>query len=415
MKETEEREMKKKLLTVLLALCMAAASGAVAFADEAAASTATGAEQGVSAAAAGGSEQAIGEGLLIATRDNAVSAAADAEQQDVNAVSAAAASIRSVRPSLTKVSSVRYDKLKLTWERVSGADGYKVYRATSKNGKYKVVKTVKGEENTTYTNTGRTCGKTYYYKIRAYEVKNGKNVYSKYSAVKSGYARPNKVKNVEVNYTPILDTFNLDWDKVSGAKGYQLQVKPASTGKWSTYYKEQLENGKWGKFYPDEWNEDKNIYKYNVKYITLGTEAHWSLMAAEDSYQFRVRAYRTVGGKKVFGLYSEPITIEPAWESAEELVDFVHSWVDENYPSYDRAESEYLWGDATPDNSNWCTDWTYATISQYTTKEYVLKKFLEGTLATYFRSTWGLAEETCGILYTKWLPDTGSWQVWWLS
>ena len=414
MKETEEREMKKKLLTVLLALCMAAASGAVAFADEAAASTATGAEQGVSAAAAGGSEQAIGEGLLIATRDNAVSAAADAEQQDVNAVSAAATSIRSVRPSLTKVSSVRYDKLKLTWERVSGADGYKVYRATSKNGKYKVVKTVKGEENTTYTNTGRTCGKTYYYKIRAYEVKNGKNVYSKYSAVKSGYARPNKVKNVTAEYNG-RDAFSLTWDKVSGAKGYQLQVKPASSGKWNTSYSVKPADGKWYTSYPDVWNEKGEYYDYDCKYITKGTSARWILSSKEDSYQFRVRAYRTIGGKKVFGLYSEPVTIEPAWESAEELVDFVHSWVDENYPSYDRAESEYLWGDATPDNSNWCTDWTYATISQYTTKEYVLKKFLEGTLATYFRSTWGLAEETCGILYTKWLPDTGSWQVWWLS
>lgn len=123
-----------------------------------------------------------------------------------------------------------------------------------------------------------------------------------------------------------------------------------------------------------------------MKYITLGTEAHWSLSAAEDSYQFRVRAYRTVNGKKVFGLYSEPITIEPAWESAEELVDFVHSWVDENYPSYDRAESEYLWGDATPDNSNWGTAWTYFTVSQYETKEQVIKG-LCGTLKVYF-SAW---------------------------
>lgn len=326
-----------------------------------------------------------------------------------------AVNVNNVKPAL-KVSSSSYSKIKLTWDKTEGASGYKVYRATSKNGKYKLIKTVKGSDTTTYTNTGRTTGKTYYYKIRAYKVSGGKTTYSKYSAVRSAYARPNKVKGVEVNYTPTLDYFNLDWKKVSGASGYQIQVKPASTGKWSTCYSEQLQNGQWDNCYPDEWSEDKNVYKYEVKYITLGTEAHWSLPAAEDSYQFRVRAYKTVNGKKVYGLYSEPVTIEPAWKSAEELVEFVHTWVDENYPSYDREYFETSWvGRKTPENSNWCTDWTYATISQYETKEYVLEKFLEGTLATYFSSTWGLAEETHGILYTKWLPDHGWWQVWWLS
>lgn len=68
------------------------------------------------------------------------------------------------------------------WSKVSGATGYKVYRATSKNGKYKAIKTVK---STSYKNTKLTKGKTYYYKVRAYRTVNKKAVYGAYSKVKS--------------------------------------------------------------------------------------------------------------------------------------------------------------------------------------------------------------------------------------
>lgn len=377
--------MKKKALLIIVGLSLVLTSSSFAFAF-------AGEEASTEALTA-----AVAADESIATLDN----------------TKAVISIKNIKPVLNAASS-SYSKIKLTWDNVSGATGYKIYRATSKNGKYSLIKTIKGVSTTTYTDTKRTCGKTYYYKIRAYKTSGSKTTYSKYSAIQSTYARPNKVKGLEVNYTPTLDYFNLDWDKVSGASGYQIQVKPASTGKWSTYYREQLIDGTWDNFYPDEWNKKQE--RDNVKYITLGTEAHWSLSASEDSYEFRVRAYKTVNGKKVFGLYSEPVKIEPVWKSADELVDFVHTWVDENYPTYDREESHWLMSDSTPEHSsNWCTDWTYATISQYETKEYVLDKFLEGKLATYFSSTWGLDEETAGILYTRWLPENGWWQVWWLS
>lgn len=34
-------------------------------------------------------------------------------------------------------------KVKLTWKKVKGADGYEIYRATSKKGKYQKIKTLK--------------------------------------------------------------------------------------------------------------------------------------------------------------------------------------------------------------------------------------------------------------------------------
>ena len=322
--------------------------------------------------------------------------------------------IKTVLPKLT-AKSYSYSKIKLSWDKVDGASGYQIYRATKKSGKYTRIATVSAEK-TEYINTKLTCGKTYYYKLRAYKVKSGKKVYSKYSKNISCYAKPSKVKNASVNFSVGgISYFNINWDKVSGASGYPLQVKPASTGKWSTYYRsnDNLE-GKWYNYYPDEWNGKKQLN--GVKYVTLGTEAHWCLADIEDSYSFRVRAYKTVSGKKVFGLYSDPVTIEPVWKSGKQLQDFVHTWVDENYPTYDRAEEERINADVYPekDGVNWGTTWTWCIISRYTPKEYMLEKFCEGKLTNYFDAWWGYAEHTTGILYTRDMGD-GTYRVWWIN
>ena len=53
---------------------------------------------------------------------------------------------------------------KLTWNAVTGASQYEVYRATSKNGSYTKMFTT---SNLSYTNTSAKAGTTYYYKVKA--------------------------------------------------------------------------------------------------------------------------------------------------------------------------------------------------------------------------------------------------------
>ena len=77
----------------------------------------------------------------------------------------------------------------LSWKKVSGADGYMVYRATKKKGKYKKVATVskkvKQLATIKYTNKKLKAGKKYYYKVKAYRTKAGsKKVYTKFSNIK---------------------------------------------------------------------------------------------------------------------------------------------------------------------------------------------------------------------------------------
>lgn len=75
-------------------------------------------------------------------------------------------------------------KANLSWNKISGASGYVVYMATSKNGKYSRVANVKGGDKLSYSKTKLLWGKTYYFKVAAYKTVDGKNIYSAFSPVK---------------------------------------------------------------------------------------------------------------------------------------------------------------------------------------------------------------------------------------
>ena len=86
---------------------------------------------------------------------------------------------------LNSVKNTKGRKAVLKWKKVKNADGYVVYRATKKNGKYAAVKTINKGKTVTFTNKKLKKGKTYYYKIKAYKKVNGKKALGQFSAVKS--------------------------------------------------------------------------------------------------------------------------------------------------------------------------------------------------------------------------------------
>ncbi len=73
----------------------------------------------------------------------------------------------------------------LTWKKISGADGYEIYRKTGVSGTYTKIKTITSGSTLTYKNTGLTVGKKYYYKVRAYDKQASKTVRGKYSTGKA--------------------------------------------------------------------------------------------------------------------------------------------------------------------------------------------------------------------------------------
>ena len=90
------------------------------------------------------------------------------------------------KPATPKITSIscKGRTITLKWNRVKGASGYKIYRATKKNGKYRLIKTITKGKTVTYKNKKLKKKTRYYYKMRAYKIVSGKKYFSNYSAVK---------------------------------------------------------------------------------------------------------------------------------------------------------------------------------------------------------------------------------------
>ena len=111
----------------------------------------------------------------------------------------------------------------LTWNAVSGATSYKVYRATSQKGTYSLLGTVTA---TSYTNTGAKAGVTYYYKVKAVNSAGE----SAYSNVVSGRAT---VTTLTMGHSASSGKPQLTWKAVSGAASYRVYRATAKNGAYS--------------------------------------------------------------------------------------------------------------------------------------------------------------------------------------
>lgn len=86
---------------------------------------------------------------------------------------------RLISPSKFKAKRKSSTSIKLTWNKVYRADGYVIYRADSKKGKYKKIKIIKRYKTVKFVDKKLKKGKRYYYKLKAMSNRKGiKSVYS---------------------------------------------------------------------------------------------------------------------------------------------------------------------------------------------------------------------------------------------
>jgi len=151
-----------------------------------------------------------------------------------------------------------YTTLTLNWTKTPV--NYQVYMY--KSSKYVRIGTT---SSSSYKVTKLKCGKTYQFKIRGYKKYKGKYYYGAYTSIKGKVlpAAP-KVK---------LTGKTISWSKVGGATGYAIYRK---TGKTYKLY--------------------KDIKKLSCKDKSM-----------KKGYKYKVKAYRSVKGKKIYSKYSNVV------------------------------------------------------------------------------------------------------------
>ena len=118
----------------------------------------------------------------------------------------------------------------LTWNAVSGATSYKVYRATSQNGTYSLLGTV---TTTSYINTGAKDGVTYYYKVKAVNSA-GESAYSNTVSGQSKSVTPKpSAPVVKIGHSATSGKPQLTWKAVSGAASYRVYRATTKNGAYS--------------------------------------------------------------------------------------------------------------------------------------------------------------------------------------
>lgn len=195
-----------------------------------------------------------------------------------SATLASAASVGKVKS--LQAYNIDDDEINLKWKKVSGADGYTVYLYTSKGWKSQG-----STKKTKFEIDDLTSAKQYKFKVRAYDLKNGKKKYGSYSSVLTSATAPDEVENLKVTKKG-KTSVTLSWSKEKRATRYQVYLFDTAKNKY--------------------------IRKATVK----GTSATIKNLKAGTTYKFKVRAYYKPGEKRYYGDFSDVLSVKTTGKSA---------------------------------------------------------------------------------------------------
>ncbi len=182
-----------------------------------------------------------------------------------------AKSVTPVTPAAPTLSLSKADgKINLSWNAVSGATKYWIYRSTDGTN-YKYYDTT---TKTSYTNSSVTSGTKYYYKVKAVNNCGGKDYISGYSNAKSTI--PLTTPTVKASLS--TGAISLSWGSVTGATKYWIY---------------------------------RSTDGVNFKYYDSTTKTSYtnSSVTAGTTYYYEVRAVKTVNGTDWTSDYSAAASV----------------------------------------------------------------------------------------------------------
>ena len=263
---------------------------------------------------------------------------------DVVCTAAPAAAIEA--PVVTASNNAKTGKVKLAWDAVEGAVSYKVYRATSKEGTYKLMYTTSG---TTYTNTKANAGQYYYYYVVAVAADGTESEQSNIAGRTCDLARP----VVTASNVAKTGKVRLTWEAVEGAVEYKVYRATEKDGKYSLMFTTE------GTSYTNTKAEAGVTYYYKV--VAVAKKSAANSAAAEVSRTCDLPQVKVTGKVNLVG------TPKLTWEKVDGAV---------SYKVY-RAESE---------------NGTYKLMKTTTGTSYSNTNHVNGT--TYYYYVVAVAENT---------------------
>jgi outer membrane protein assembly factor BamE (lipoprotein component of BamABCDE complex) len=163
--------------------------------------------------------------------------------------------VNPVAPKTIKAVSNSYNSILVSWDQVSGASGYKVYRATSKSGNYTLLADVK---TNTFLNKSLKNDLTYYYKVCATSYVGGSEIKGLYTSVASASPKITVPLNIKATVSS-KNSIKITWDVVKGAVGYRVYRATSYGGSYS-YIKSVTTN-----YYDDKYLTTDRTYYYKIK------------------------------------------------------------------------------------------------------------------------------------------------------
>mgnify|MGYP002554091178 CR=1 FL=1 len=163
-----------------------------------------------------------------------------------------------------------YDDVKVKWSAAKGASGYYVYYKRSTSDSYTYLGYT---SNTSAKKANLYDGKKYYFKIVPYKTIGG----TKYKGLQYKTASVYTLKKLSAPYVSKYSSgkVKVKWSNIAGESGYQISRSTKSSG-------------------------------INVVYTCRTTKGKSKVISAKKrkTYYYRVRAYRTVDGKRIYAPWS---------------------------------------------------------------------------------------------------------------
>lgn len=179
--------------------------------------------------------------------------------------------------------SVVGKNIALSWIPQKDADGYELFRSDLSGGNYVLLV---DRSKTSYTDKDTVSGMTYYYKVRAYVIKDGQKVYGEFSDELSLQA------NIQLSAKIVDGELVLSWSAFPGAVKYQIYCSSV----WDENFV--------------RINTTANAEKLTYRCTEYKADGETLPFELGETYCFRVRAVLSDNGRSAYSNVAEVLIEE---------------------------------------------------------------------------------------------------------